>query len=381
MNARDEEKESADFVIPRLARFEGPLALESGRSLPGCEIAYEQYGELDAARTNAILLCHTYSSDHRAAGRRSPQDAPGWWDALIGPGRVLDTRRYCVLSSNCLGGSAGSTGPSSPEPGTGRRWGMRFPVITMSDIVAAQARLADRLGIARFHSVVGGCFGGAQVLQWMADRPERVGHAVVISATARASVHTVALAQVARAAVRCDPRWKGGDYADDEPPVEGIGLLTMFGSLFWQDRELLQRQFGPEMAEPRRFRFDFEPEFAIEKLLARLSRPQNVKLDANTLLYLSRANDYFDVARGRGGLAAALGGFRGPALLLGFRQDWRYPVHEMAEIALALRENGAPVRHVVLDNAIGHAAFLREPECVAPHLEASLREADLAAWG
>jgi len=368
------------WVETHVECFEEPLALESGRVLPRFEIAWEGWGALDAERRNAILLCHTYSGDHHAAGRRhAGEEQPGWWDALIGPGRVLDTDRYFVLSSNCLGGSSGSTGPSSVDPESGRRYGMRFPVITMRDIVSAQLRLAERLGIRRFHSIIGGCFGGAQVLQWMADHPERLGHAVVVSATPRASVHTVALAQVARAAVRLDPRWRGGDYDPDDPPVDGIGLLTMFGSLFWQDRELLQAQFGPEMAEPRALGFDFEPEFAIERLLARLARPRNVKLDANSLLYLSRANDYFDLGRGRGGLAAALSGFAGRALLLGFRQDWRYPVHEMAELADALRGNGVPARHLVLDNAIGHAAFLREPECLEPHLAASLAEAEAAA--
>lgn len=360
-------------VAKRTACSEEPFALESGQKLPRLEIAYETYGALDANRSNAILLCHSYTSDHHAAGIYEREDErPGWWDALIGPGKLLDTERYCVVSSNCLGGAAGTTGPGSIDPATGRRYGMRFPVVTMRDMVNVQARLADTLEIERFHAVIGGCYGGFQALEWMVAHPRRVGAAIVVSATPRASVHTVALSHVMRAAICSDPHWNQGDYYEGKAPTSGIALFSMFGSLFWQDRNLLQNKLGPEMHEPREFRFDFAPEFEIERLLARLATPQNTVLDPNSLLYLARANDYFDLSRGRSSLADAFAEYRGDTLLVGFGQDWRYPPDEIAEIATALERAGAPVTHVTLDNPLGHGAFLRQPQCLEPTLSSFL---------
>lgn len=354
-------------VVKRTARIDEPFTLQSGQELARLDIAYETYGALDSDRSNAILLCHSYTSDHHAAGIYETEDErPGWWDALIGPGKLLDTERYCVVSSNCLGGAAGTTGPGSIEPATGRPYGMRFPVVTMRDMVNVQARLADTLEIERFHAVIGGCYGGFQALEWMVTHPRRIGSAIVVSATPRASVHTVALSHVMRAAICSDPKWNQGDYYDGEAPTSGIALFSMFGSLFWQDRNLLQQKLGPEMHAPREFRFDFEPEFEIEHLLARLATPQNTVLDPNSLLYLARANDYFDLGRGRPNLADAFAEYRGETLLVGFGQDWRYPPEEIAEITTALRAAGAPVTHVTLDNPLGHGAFLREPKCLEP---------------
>ncbi len=363
------------IVKSQVARFDEPLPLECGRTLPSFEVAYETYGELAPDAGNAVLICHAYTSDHHAAGRHGETDPrAGWWDTLIGPGKAFDTRRFHVVSSNCLAGSHGSTGAGSIDPTTGRRYGGDFPVVTIADIVHVQARLADRLGIGKFHAIAGGCFGGAQVLQWMSSHPERLANAIVISATPRASVHTVALSLIGREAIRRDPRWNGGDYYDGAPPSDGIGLLTMFGALFWQDRDLLQRQLGPEMAQPRKLGFDFAPEFDVERLLLRLGAPQNVQLDANALLYLARANDYFDLSRGRPSLAAALAGYHGRALLLGFAQDWRYPEAEIAEIHAALRENGVASRHETISNPLGHGAFLRDTPSIEPALRRFLTE-------
>lgn len=365
------------IVEPKIARFEEPLALECGRTLPRFEVAYETYGELSPQRDNAVLVCHAYTSDHHAAGKHADDDPrAGWWDTLIGPGKVFDTERFCVVSSNCLGGSHGTTGAGSIDPDTGRRYGGSFPVVTVRDMVSVQARLADHLGIARFHAVAGGCFGGAQVLQWMADHPERLANAIVISATPRASVHTVALSLIGREAIRRDPRWNGGDYYDGEPPSDGIGLLTMFGALFWQDRNLMQRKLAPDLAQPRDLAYGFAAEFEVERLLLRLGTPQNVVLDANALLYLARANDYFDLSRGRASLAEALAGYRGRTLLLGFAQDWRYPPEDIAEIEAALRANGADSRQVTLSNPLGHGAFLRDTPSIEPEMRRFLADAD-----
>lgn len=365
-------------VTREIAHFDEPLALDCGRTLRSFDVAYETYGTLAPDAGNAVLICHAYTSDHHAAGSTPEDPRPGWWDGLIGPGKVFDTDRLFVVSSNCLGGSHGTTGPGSIDPDTGRRYAGSFPIVTIADMVRVQARLADRLGIERFHCVAGGCFGGAQVLQWMADLGERVANAIVISATPRPSVHTVALSLIGREAIQCDPRWNGGDYYDGEPPSRGIGLLTMFGALFWQDRNLLQQKLGPDLARPRQLQYSFEPEFEIERLLLRLGAPQNVTLDANALLWLARANDYFDLARGRPSLAAALSRFRGRALLLGFAEDWRYPASEIAEIDAALRANGVDSRHVTLSNPLGHGAFLRDTPSIAPTLAQFLAEAAAA---
>lgn len=357
------------IVRSEKAFFSKPLPLQSGRQLEQFEIAYETYGTLNAAADNAVLLCHSYTSDHHAAGRYTEGDArPGWWDPLIGPGKLLDTNEYFIVSSNCIGGGAGSTGPSSINPATKKRYAMSFPVVTLADMANAQSRLADVLEIEKFHTAIGGCYGGFQVLEWMVNHPTRLASAVVVSATPRASVHTVALSHVMRRAICADANWNEGNYYDGPRPVDGIALFSMFGSLFWQDRDLLQKSLGPDMAEDRNFRFDFEPEFEIERLLTRLATPQHTALDPNALLYLARANDLFDLSRGHESLAAAFGGYEAPTLLMGFDQDWRYPKTEIAEITHALQSLEVPVEHRTLDNPLGHGAFLRDPTCLETHL-------------
>lgn len=365
----------SEFTERKVASFDQPLSLECGAVLPEFEIAWESWGTLDADRSNAILLCHTYTSDHHAAGRYSEEDArPGWWDSMIGPGRPLDTERFCVIASNCLGGAAGSTGPASFKPGSHERYGIDFPTLTMADMAAAQVRLIDSLGIPRLRAAIGGCYGGFQVLEWMVHHSERLQSAVVISATPRASVHTVALSYVMRRALMADPRWNGGQYYGGERPRDGIALFSMFGSLFWQDRDLLQRKFGPAMRASREFRFDMEPEFEIEKQMARLAEPQHHDLDPNSMIVLARANDYFDIGRGHGSLSEPLAGFEGDALVVGFDQDWRYPPREIAELIDGLRAGGNPVTAITLDNPLGHGAFLRDPHCLEPALREFLAD-------
>lgn len=361
------------IVAPERAHFSEPITLECGRELPELDVSFESYGALNAARDNAILLCHAYTSDHHAAGKYAASDErPGWWDALIGPGRPLDTERFFILSSNCLGGAAGTTGPASINPQTGRRYAMDFPVITLKDMVDVQARLADSLGIDRFHSVIGGCFGGAQALQWMASHPERLSNATVICATAHASVHTIALSHIVRAAICADPLWNNGNYYDGPLPSQGLALFTMFGSLFWQDRELLQKALGPDVNKARELLYAFTPEFEIEKQLARVAVPKHATLDPNSMMYLARANDYFNLARGKGGLQDAFAAFAGATTLIGVKQDWRYPVAEITQIAQALRQNGNRVRQHTLDSPLGHGVLLRDLPTLAPLLTQAL---------
>lgn len=340
----------------------GPLRLACGATLPRVDIAYETYGRLDAARSNAILLCHGLTADQHAVSRETAAGIrPGWWDKAIGPGRALDTQRYCVISTNALGSFGGSSSPASIDPRSGRRYGMRFPFITIADMADAQARFADALGIDRFHAVVGGCMGGFQALEWMRRHPCRLSRAIVISATARTSTHNIALWEVMREAIRRDPNWRGGDYYDGPRPEAGMALLAMFGALFWMDRATLAERFGLNTIDGRPLAYGFAPEFEIEAFLHRVGANAGNRLDANALLYLTRAIDYFDLARGHPDLGAALARVTSPTLFVSYSGDWRYPPDEIDAMHCTLLAAGGSSQHVVLESPWGHGGFLREP--------------------
>lgn len=364
----DSARPSGDGLRRRtaVAKFDEPLALEGGGSLPRFEIAYETYGDLHANRENAILVSHGLTADQRAAGAGPGDRKPGWWDSAIGPGAALDTDRYFVVSANVLASFGGSTAPASIDPLTGRPYGLRFPIVTIGDMVEAQAKLADRLGIDRFHAVIGGCMGGFLTLEWMVRFPQRLRNAVVISATAQTSAHNVALWEVMREAIRRDPNWRGGDYYDGEPPHSGLALLAMFGALYWMDRATLAKRFGLRRIEGQTPAFSFAPEFEIEAFLHRIGHNVSDRLDANALLYLTRAVDYFDLTRGHQSLSQALAGARARTLLVSYRADWRYPAEEMEEINQALRDNGLSSRHVTLDSPFGHGGFLYDFSSLDP---------------
>lgn len=351
-------------------RLATPLALQSGAVLDGVEISFETYGTLSPERDNAVLLLHSLTADEHAAGPAGAGHLkPGWWNAAIGPGLALDTDRYFVIAAGALGGRR-STGPGSVDPATGRPYGLAFPVVTVADMVRADLALLDGLGIGRLHAVVGGCLGGFAALAFMALAPERAGRAVVIGATARTSAHNIALFNVLRAAVMADPAFRGGDYGS-EPPAVGLGLLAKVGALFWMSRETWQSRFGTASLGERP-RYTLEPDFAAEDLLERVgSGATGGVLDPNAFIYLTRAMDYFDLARDHGSLQAAFADWHAPLLLVSYTSDWRYPPVEMAEIAAALPQD-APCRHLVLDSALGHGAFLYEFGTLAPELAAFL---------
>ncbi|MGH7098161.1 MAG: homoserine O-acetyltransferase MetX [Stellaceae bacterium] len=347
--------------------LDGPLPLQCGESLPGVAIAYEIYGRLNPARDNAILLCHGLTADqHAVSGKSGGAMRPGWWDKAIGPGCALDTRRYCIVSTNALGSFGGSSSPAAIDPRTGRPYAMHFPFVTIADMADAQARFADALGIARFHAAIGGCMGGFQVLEWLRRHPHRLSRAIVISATPRTSTHNIALWEVMREAIRCDPNWRGGDYYDGPRPEAGIALLAMFGALFWMDRATLTERFGLRTIESRPLAYGFAPEFEIEAFLHRVGANARNRLDANALLYLTRAIDYFDLARGFSDLAAAFADVAAPVLFVSYSGDWRYPPAEIEAMRRALRAAGGSSRHVELESAWGHGGFLREPDRLQP---------------
>ncbi len=352
-------------IVRASVTLEAPLALECGRTLRGAEIAYESYGRLDARRATAVLVLHGLTADRPAAGARLPSTVrPGWWDAVIGPGKAIDTDRWFVLVPAALGGADGTTGPASVDPETGRPWAMRFPVVTIADMANANAALADTLGIHRFAAVVGGCRGGFQVLEWMARHPERLERAIAIGATARTSAHNLGLWSVMRQAIRTDPRWNGGDYYGAAAPDAGVALLAMFGAMFWMSRETLEARFGLARADAGPPSYGFAPEFAVEHFLERVGKGAAGKLDANALMYLTRAIDYFDLARGGAALSDVFRGYGGRALLVSYASDWRYPPAEIAALAAALGEAGVAARHETLSSAFGHGAFLFDPASV-----------------
>ncbi len=332
-----------------------PLLLDGGRALPEYVVNFETYGTLSAARDNAILVCHSLTSRAHAAGRHAPDDPqPGWWDAAIGPGKMLDTKRYFVICADVLGAGQ-STGPASPDPETGRRYGVRFPVITVRDMVRAQHRLVQRLGIDRLHAVIGGCMGGQQAVEWAITYPAMVGNAVVITTTPATSAHTIAIFSVMRHLIRADPDWNAGDYYGRSVPVAGLGAAVAAAVPLWMSREAMEAKFGRRSSG---YRYTLGPEFEVESFIARLVAQARHDIDPNGLMYLMRAVEYFDLEREYGDLEAAFRPVSARVLFVSYRRDWRYPAAEAERMREAITAAGGDARHLVLDSAMGHGAFL-----------------------
>ena len=359
--------EGVGLVERRYATWQEPLVLDSGATLAPITLAYETYGELSPARDNAILLLHALSGDAHAAGRHRPSDPkPGWWDVMVGPGRPFDTERYFVICSNVIGGCQGSTGPSSIDPATGRPYGARFPVITIADMVRAQARLIDLLGIETLLAVAGGSMGGFQALEWAIACPHRVRGAILLATSARSSAQTVAWNAIGRRAIMSDPRWRGGDYYGDEPPIDGLAVARMIGHITYLSEPALEQKFGRAFQEGAGPGFTLAPEFAIESYLEYKGASFNARFDANSYLYITKAMDYWDLPAQYGSLEAALARARARFLLLSFTSDWLYPTAESRTIADALRRLDRSVEHIELESIAGHDAFLVDTELQAP---------------
>ncbi|MCD6041247.1 MAG: homoserine O-acetyltransferase [Burkholderiales bacterium] len=361
MNAPDS---NLGFVVAQKARFDAPLRLKSGAELPSFELAYETYGELNAARSNAVLVCHALNASHHVAGRyETEKDNVGWWDNLVGPGKPLDTRRFFVVGSNYLGSCFGSTGPASIHPATGKPWGADFPVVTVEDWVEAQARLADRLGIERFAAVIGGSLGAMQALQWTLSYPERVRHALVIAAAARLSPQNIAFNEVARQAIMTDPDFHGGHYYDKGVvPTRGLRIARMIGHITYLSGEAMAEKFGRLMRRGAPG-FDFDIDFEIESYLRYQGDKFSTYFDANTYLRITKALDYFDPAADFGGdLAKALARATAAFLVVSFKSDWRFPPARSRDLVRALLDNRRIVSYLELDAPGGHDAFLLEDE-------------------
>jgi homoserine O-acetyltransferase len=350
--------------------WQEPLPLDNGQTLGPVTLTYETYGTLNAARDNAILLLHAFSGDAHAAGYHQLDDEkPGWWDAMVGPRRPFDTDRYFVICSNVIGGCQGSTGPSSTNPATGKPYGVRFPVVTIADMVRAQTRLIDHLGIEQLHAVIGGSMGGFQALEWATAYPERVRGAILLATTARSSAQTIAWNAIGRRAIMSDPHWRGGDYYGHEPPIDGLAVARMTGHVTYVSDMSLEEKFGRDFQEGAGPQFTLDPEFAIESYLNYKGNSFTSRFDPNSYLYITRAMDYWDLPGQYGSLEAAMERTQARFLLLSFSSDWLYPTAESVAIADALREARREVRHIELPAVTGHDAFLINHELQTPIIE------------
>jgi homoserine O-acetyltransferase/O-succinyltransferase len=367
-------RDGLGLVETRYARlFEHGLDLDCGRRLAGVTVAYECYGRLNAARDNAILVCHALSGGAHAAGWHEGSAKPGWWDVLIGPGQALDTDRFCVISSNVLGSCYGTTGPSSIDPSTGRPYGSRFPVVTIADMVRVQRALVERLGITRLRAVAGGSMGGMQALQWAAQYPEAVASVLALATSPSHSPQQIAFNEIARRAVMSDPNWRGGDYYDGEPPRAGLAVARMLGHVTYLSDRGMERKFGRRRRA--HLRHAFGAEFEVESYLDHQGRSFVNRFDANSLLVLSKALDYFDLSAGRTSLAEAFERTHASFLLLSFTSDWLYPAYQLSDVAAALRDAGRAVVCETLPSDYGHDAFLLEHQAQDPIIRAFLDSA------
>ena len=351
------------IVEAKKARFTEPLKLKGGAELPGFEIAYETYGELNAARSNAVLVCHALNASHHVAGSYAadPENI-GWWDNLVGPGKPLDTNKFFVVGNNYIGSCFGSTGPASVNPATGRPWGADFPVVTVEDWVAAQARLADHLGIERFAAVIGGSLGAMQALQWALSFPERIRHALVIAATPRLSAQNIAFNEVARQAIMTDPDFHGGHYYEHGVvPRRGLRIARMIGHITYLSDDAMMEKFGRVLRDKTAPGFDFDIDFEIESYLRYQGDKFASYFDANTYLRITKALDYYDPAAEYGGdLARALARAKAQFLVVSFTSDWRFASSRSREIVKALLDNRGIVSYLEIDAPHGHDAFLMD---------------------
>lgn len=343
--------------------FATPLALQSGAEIRDYTLMYETYGELNAERSNAVLVCHALNASHHVAGTYDANDpkSVGWWDNMVGPGKPLDTDRFFVIGVNNLGSCFGSTGPMHTNPATGKPYGAGFPVVTVEDWVDAQARLADALGITQFAAVMGGSLGGMQALAWSMRFPARLRHCVVIASTAKLSAQNIAFNDVARQAILTDPEYHGGDfYAHGTVPKSGLRVARMVGHITYLSDDDMAEKFGRELRSGK-YQFGFGVDFEIESYLRYQGDKFSEYFDANTYLLITKALDYFDPAREFGGdLSKALANTQAQFLLASFTTDWRFSPERSKEIVQALVKNKRRVAYAEIDAPHGHDAFLLE---------------------
>jgi homoserine O-acetyltransferase len=363
LTAPDADKGQAVEFGPERA-----LALDSGRTLAPWTLAYMTYGTLNAARSNAVLVCHALTGDQFVASAHPVTGKPGWWEFMVGPGKPIDTDRFFVICANVIGGCMGSSGPADVDPATGEPYGLTFPLITVRDMVRAQAALLDVLGIEKLLCVTGGSMGGMQALQWAASYPERIVSAVPIACAARHSAQNIAFHEVGRQAIMADPDWCAGAYQQKgTQPSKGLAVARMAAHITYLSEAALQRKFGRNLQNRNGISFAFEPDFQVESYLHHQGMTFVDRFDANSYLYITRAMDYFDLAADHGGvLAEAFRGSKTRFCIISFTSDWLFPTVENKRVAHALNAGGATVSFVEIDTDRGHDSFLLdEPEMFA----------------
>ena len=358
---------SLGLVTPQVLNFATPLKLQSGASIADYNLVVETYGQLNAQKSNAILICHALNASHHVAGvsASDPNDL-GWWDNMVGPGKPVDTNRFFVIGVNNLGSCFGSTGPMSVNPSTGKPYGATFPVVTVEDWVNAQARVADHFQIQKFAAVMGGSLGGMQAMAWSMMYPNRIGHCIVIASTPKLSAQNIAFNEVARSAILSDPDFHGGDYyAHDVKPRRGLRVARMIGHItYWSDDDMAEK-FGRELrradGDSDEYNFNFDVEFEVESYLRYQGEKFADYFDANTYLLITRALDYFDPAKSfANNLSAAMKNIAAKFLVVSFSTDWRFAPERSREIVKALLDNKLDVTYGEIDAPHGHDAFLLE---------------------
>lgn len=341
---------------PRIVQFP-ELPLDCGETLTGVQTAYESWGTLDEDKANAILILHAFTGDAHAAGI-DHEGKPGWWANMIGPGKAFDTDKYFVFCANVLGGCKGATGPSSIDPRTGKPWGLRFPGITIGDMVRLQRLLVDHLGIKKLLAVSGGSMGGMQALQWAVDYPDRVEACIPIATTARHSAQQIAFNETGRQAIVADPDFNNGDFYGSKPPARGLAVARMVGHITYMSDESMREKFGRRLRDRESFSFGFDIDFEVESYLRYRGSQFVNRFDANSYLYITKAMDYFDLTAGKPSLGAALEHADCRFLVISFTSDWLYPSYQSLEIANALRARNHDVTYCELSSTYGHDAFL-----------------------
>lgn len=357
-------RESVGIVSTSYYEHPEPLVLESGETLPSITLAYETYGELNRKKSNAILICHALSGDAHVAGFHEGEEKSGWWDSVVGPGKAFDTSRYFVICSNVIGGCKGSIGPSSLNPATGKPYGIKFPVITISDMVNAQKLLIDHLGIPILYAVAGGSMGGMQALQWTVSYPDQVKKAILIATSGYSTPQQIAFNEVGRIAITSDPGWNGGNYYhekayDSTGPRKGLALARMVGHITYLSNESMHEKFGRALQGKDRIGFNFSTDFAVESYLHHQGDTFTRRFDANSYLYITKAIDYFDLTKD-GSLAKGIAGNRASFLVISVSSDWLYPPYQSEEIVSALVAHERDVHYSEIRSNYGHDAFLLE---------------------
>ncbi len=380
-------EDSVGIVTPQQLRIDTPLELTCGRTFNDYELAIETYGELNAAKNNAVLICHALSGHHHAAGYHTPQDKkPGWWDHYIGPGKPIDTNRFYVVSLNNPGGCHGSIGPGTTNPATNKPWGPAFPPLRVRDWVNSQAQLADKLEIEQWAAVIGGSLGGMQAMRWSLLYPERVRHCVVIAAAMKLTAQNIAFNEIARRAIKSDPDFHDGDYLSrGASPKRGLALARMIGHVTYLSDELMGSRFGRELSTGSfQSGTDTPVEFQVESYLRYQGDKFSDVFDANTYLLMTKALDYFDLSRDYN--HDPVEAFRHALckyLVISFSSDWRFPPRRSRDIVDALIAANQDVSYAEIDSPHGHDAFLlpneRYQAVFSAYMQQVANESDRAA--